>query len=208
MTKAFLYDSLCGMVYRAMFAGLDEYGKAQWINITPGEEPKTLEDFVADEDLEDMRFFVLSMEGEMAPTSQIAKVLGKVMEFPFEGIGADLKLSVCHMKELGVKWDRKPLELDVRVFENSVTSKRKGKYSFWVEDYNESCSVLADVDGYDDLDELFRDLHTYFFVLESLAEISVIRKGLIISDKLKKEVKKTELSNFDHVVKDGIVFGV
>ena len=73
---------------------------------------------------------------------------------------------------------------------------------------NESCSVLADVDGYDDLDELFRDLHTYFFVLENLAEISVIRKGLIISDKLKKDVKKTELSNFDHVVKDGIVFGV
>ena len=29
MTKAFLFDSLCGMVYRCMFAGLDDYGHAQ-----------------------------------------------------------------------------------------------------------------------------------------------------------------------------------
>ena len=41
MTKAFFYDTLCGMVYRCMFAGLDEYGHAQWVSITPGEESKT-----------------------------------------------------------------------------------------------------------------------------------------------------------------------
>ena len=78
MTKAFLFDSLCGMVYRCMFAGLDDYGHAQWVNITPGEEPKTLDEYVEDEDLEGMRFFVLSMEGETAQPQQVAKVLGKV----------------------------------------------------------------------------------------------------------------------------------
>ena len=30
MTKAFFYDTFCGMVYRCMYAGLDEYGHAQW----------------------------------------------------------------------------------------------------------------------------------------------------------------------------------
>ena len=53
MKKAFFYDTLCGMVYRCMFAGLNESGHAQWINITPGEESKTLEDVVIDEDLDD-----------------------------------------------------------------------------------------------------------------------------------------------------------
>ena len=48
MTNAFLYDSICGLVYRCMFAGVDGCGRAQWVNITPGEEPKTLEDYVAD----------------------------------------------------------------------------------------------------------------------------------------------------------------
>ena len=73
MTRAFLFDSLCGMVYRCMFAGLDDYGHALWVNITPGEEPKTLDEYVEDEDLEGMRFFVLSMEGETAQPQQVAK---------------------------------------------------------------------------------------------------------------------------------------
>ena len=59
MKKAFFYDTLCGLVYRCMFAGIDEYGHAQWVNITPGEESKTLDDVVIDEDLEGTRFIQL-----------------------------------------------------------------------------------------------------------------------------------------------------
>ena len=66
MTKAFLFDSLCGMVYRCMFAGLDDYGHALWVNITPGEEAKTLIEIAADEDFENARYCLLAMEGELA----------------------------------------------------------------------------------------------------------------------------------------------
>ena len=97
------------MVYRCMFAGLDDYGHAQWVNITPGEEPQTLDEYVEDEDLEGMRFFVLSMEGETAQSQQVAKVLGKVAECPINGLGADLVFAVKHMQEIGVKWDSKRL---------------------------------------------------------------------------------------------------
>ena len=62
MTKAFFYDTLCGMVYRCMFAGLDEYGHAQWVSITPGEESKTLDDVVVDEDLGDTRFILTDID--------------------------------------------------------------------------------------------------------------------------------------------------
>lgn len=205
MTKAFLFDSLCGMVYRCMFAGLDDYGHAQWVNITPGEEPKTLDEYVEDEDLEGMRFFVLSMEGETAQPQQVAKVLGKVAECPINGLGADLVFAVKHMQEIGVKWDSRPLELVVRVFENGKTSKRSGKYSFWIEDKNYCCSVLADVDGFDSLEELFWTVRTYFLVLETSAGISFLSKDLRICDKLKKEAKKSDLSMFGHVENEAYV---
>ena len=205
MTRAFLFDSLCGMVYRCMFAGLDDYGHAQWVNITPGEEPKTLDEYVEDEDLEGMRFFVLTMEGEATQSQQVAKVLGKVAECPINGLGADLVFAVKHMQEIGVKWDSKPLELVVRVFENGKTSKRSGKYSFWIEDKNYCRSVLADVDGFDSLEELFWTVRTYFLVLETSAGISFLSKDLRICDKLKKEAKKSDLSMFGHVENEAYV---
>lgn len=202
MTKAFLYDSLCGIVYRCMFAGLDEYGHAQWVNITPGEEPRTLEDYLQDEDLGGTRFYLLSMEGETAQSLQVAKVLGKVMECPVDGLGADLVYTVRHMQEIGVKWDQKPLKIVVRVFENGENSRRKGKYSVWLEDGQSVCGNLADIDAFDSLGELFTWINTYFFVLEQTAKIPVIKKSLRISDELMKEAKKRDLADFDHISKE------
>ena len=121
MTNAFLYDSLCGLVYRCMFAGVDGCGRAQWVNITPGEEPKTLEDYVTDED-------------------------------------------------------------------------------------NDSCcDILADVDGFDSMDELFRTVRTYFLVMETLAGISCLTKDLRINEKLRKEAKRNDLGMFDHIEDEAYV---
>lgn len=205
MTKAFLFDSLCGSVYRCMFAGLDEYGHAQWVNITPGDEPKTLEDYVTDEDLCDMRFHVLTMEGETAQSLQVAKVLGKVMECPVGGISSNMASALKRMHEMGVRWDQKPLELTIRVFENSETSKRSGKYTFWVEEKNDECSMLADVDGYITLNELFWTVRSYFLALDNFAGITILSKDLRISDQLKKEVKKSDLAMFGHIENEDFI---
>ena len=199
MTKAYLYDSLCGIVYRCMFAGIDDYGHAQWVNITPGEEPKTLEDYVTDEDLQGTHFFVLCMEDETAQSSQIAKILGKVAELPLNGLGADLAFAVKNMQDMGVKWNQKPLNLTVRVMENGDRSKRVGKYSFWIEDNDSCCDILADVDGFDTMEDLFWTVRTYFLVLEASAGISCITKDLRINGKLRKEAKKSDLSMFGHI---------
>ena len=205
MTNAFLYDSLCGLVYRCMFAGVDGCGRAQWVNITPGEEPKTLEDYVIDEDLQGTRFFVLAMEGETAQSSQIAKILGKVSECPINGLGIDLTFAVKHMQDMGVKWNKNPLNLTVRAMENGKGSKRVGKYSFWIED-NDSCSdIVADVDGFDSMDELFRTVRTYFLVMETLAGISCLTKDLRINEKLRKEAKRNDLGMFDHIEDEAYV---
>ena len=205
MTKAFLYDSLCGLVYRCMFAGVDGCGRAQWVNITPGEEPKTLEDYVIDEDLQGTRFFVLAMEGETAQSSQIAKILGKVSECPINGLGIDLTFAVKHMQDMGVKWNKNPLNLTVRAMENGKNSKRVGKYSFWIEDNNSCSDIVADVDGFDSMDELFRTVRTYFLVMETLAGISCLNKDLRINGKLRKEAKKSDLGMFRHIEDEAYV---
>lgn len=201
MTRAFMYDSLCGMVYRCEFAGLDEYGHAQWLNITPGEEPKTLDDVIEDEELGDTRFFFISMSDDEAQPDIIAKVIGKVMECPIGELGADLAFAIKRMKQLGVKWDKEPLELEFRVFENRQ-GQRKGKYSFWVEDKLDTMSIIADIDNFDDLHELFECIRTYIFALEVKAKIPIITKDLRISDKLRLEARKTDLGMFNNVDED------
>ncbi len=199
MIKAFLYDSLCGLVYRCMFAGIDGCGRAQWVNITPGEEPKTLIDYVMDENLQGTRFFVLTMEGETALSSQVAKILGKVAECPINGLGVDLAYALKHMRDMGIKWNQTPLNLTVLVMENGKDSKRVGKYSFLIED-NDSCSdILAAVDGFNSLEELFHTLRTYFLVMEASAGISCLDKDLRINGKLRKEARRNDLGMFSHI---------
>ena len=202
MTRAFFYDTVCGMVYRCMFAGLDEYGHAQWVSITPGEESKTLDDVVADEDLGDTRFLLISLEDETASPEIIARVLGKVMEFPIDELGVDLTFAIRQMKQIGVKWDKEPLELEFRVFENKGLSRRRGKYSFWVENKKDICGILTDIDEFDDLHELFVWIRTYLFALELTAKIPIITKDLRISDKLRQEARKNDLGMFTHIGKE------
>ena len=199
MTKAFFYDTLCGMVYRCMFAGLDDNGHAQWVNITPGEESKTLNDVVADEDLGDTRFVLIGMEDETVRPEIIAKVLGKVMECPFEKLESDLRISIRRMMSYGLKWDKEPLKLEFRVFENKNYRHRHGKYSFWVEDKKDVFNILADIDGFDDLHELFEWIRSYLLILEVGAMISVIDKDLLISKELRHEAPKNDLGFFNYI---------
>ena len=190
------------MVYRCMYAGLDECGHAQWVSITPGEESKTLDDVVVDEDLGDTRFILIGLEGETTPPEIIAKVLGKVMECPVDELGADLTFAIRQMKRIGVKWDKEPLELEFRVFENKELSRRKGKYSFWVEDKKDIFSILTDIDEFDDLHELFLWIRTFLLSLEVTAKLPVITKDLRISDELRQKVKKNDLGMFTSIVKE------
>ena len=202
MKKAFFYDTLCGMVYRCMFAGIDELGHAQWVSITPGEESKTLNDVVVDEDLGDIRFILIGLEGETAPPEIIAKMLGKVMECPIDELGTDLAFAIRHMKKMGVKWDKEPMELMFRVFENKDLGQRKGKYSFWLENKKDICSILTDIDGFDDLNELFLWIRTFLLTMEMTAEIPIITKDLKISEELKQKVRKNDLGMFTSIMKE------
>ena len=188
------------MVYRCMFAGLDECGHAQWVSITPGEESKTLDDVVIDEDLgSSTRFILICMEEELAQPEVIARVFGKVMECPLDEVGADLLSCIRRMKRFGIRWDKEPLELEFKVFENDGLGKRQGKYTFWVEDKKDVWSILADVDDFNNLNEVFVWIRNFLLVLEVSAEIPVITKDLSISEDLRRQTRKNDLDLFTHL---------
>ena len=199
MKKAFFYDTLCGLVYRCMFAGIDEYGHAQWVNITPGEESKTLEDVVIDEDLEGTRFILISVDDEPVRPEIIVKVLCKVMESSIDEVGEELKSAIRRMKRVGVNWLKEPLELEFGLFENNEFSKRKGKYLFFVDDKKEVLSFLATIDGFNNLNDLLHWIKELLQALEVTAEIPILAKEVRLSEELCDQTNWDDLNMFSKV---------
>jgi len=199
MKKAFFYDTLCGLVYRCMFAGIDEYGHAQWVNITPGEESKTLDDVVIDEDLEGTRFILISVDDEPVHPEIIVKVLCKVMESSIDEVGEELKSAIRRMKRIGVNWLKEPLELEFGLFENNEFSKRKGKYLFFVDDKKEVLSFLATIDGFNNLNDLLHWIKELLQALEVTAEIPILAKEVRLSEELCDQTNWDDLNMFSKV---------
>lgn len=199
MKKAFFYDTLCGLIYRCMFAGIDEYGHAQWVNITPGEESKTLEDVVIDEDLEGTRFILISVDDEPVRPEIIVKVLCKVMESSIDEVGEELKSAIRRMKRIGVNWLKEPLELEFGLFENNEFSKRKGKYLFFVDDKKEALSFLATIDGFNNLNDLLHWIKELLQALEVTAEIPILAKEVRLSEELCDQTNWDDLNMFSKV---------
>ena len=145
---------------------------------------------------------VICVDDEPAQPEIIFKVLGKAIGNFVDEIGQEIASSVRHMKRLGIKWEKSPLELDFCVFKNREGSKRKGKYSFWVEDKKDIWSTLVDIDGFNNLDDVFSFIRKFLLFLELTAEIPVLIKDLKITDDLKKHVKKGDLGMFSSVLKE------
>ena len=155
-----------------------------------------------DEELQGYRFILICMDDEPAQPEIIFKVMGKTIGDFVEEVGLEIATSVRHMKRLGIKWEKSPLELDFCVFKNREGSKRKGKYSFWVEDKKDIWSTLVDIDGFNNLDDVFSFIRKFLLFFEMTTEISVLTKDLKITDDLKKHVKKGDLGMFTSVQKE------
>lgn len=204
MTKAFLYDFLCGKVFQCMFAGLDKDGHAQWVNITPGEGAMTMKDIEAEnlsvdeEEQIDNCFLFLSLEDETAKSQTIAKVLGRVLQFPFKNMCSELGQAVCRMRQLGVKWDSNPLELTVTVMDNKPDTEKYG-YALLLTETHGPSEVITIVPGFNDLSTLFKYANFFFMALEGMAEIPILKKTLLISDESKATAEKRYLREYNSV---------
>ena len=195
--KAIMYDSLCGTIYRCMFAGVDDNGHAQWVNITPGERPMTLDDIKEHDELDGAAFYLLAVEGETVQSLHVARLLGKVTEMPLDSVQEDTALAVRQLRHLGVKWDRTPLDLEVRVFSNNGNSRRHGNYSFWVFSRDAEYACLLDVDSFETVDNALEWAASYLTALEDTADIPISRKVLRIADELRRKATAEQLALYD-----------
>ena len=177
-TTAVFYDNLFAMIKRAFFAGLDSNGRAQWVNITPGEESVTLREYLDDLGDEGMEFRLLCLEGDAASSREVAKLLGCVLKSPFYDIDVCLKEAINQLIRLGVYWDERPLNLDIRVASNKGT-RRAGKYSLLVYDESDSPDSLMDIDNFNDVDMVYHWLDAYLKALEEQAGIHIASKKIV-----------------------------
>ena len=203
MEKVYLYDSY-GIGYRCMFAGVDNQCRAQWLNITPGEEAQTMQVIDPNAGFDDDKFYLLSLVGEKARSQVLASVLGRSLACRVDGATEDLVTCLHRLQDLGVTWNHDPLRLKIRVFRNGVNSRRNGKYSFWIEDNDEEYSIMNDIDDEDDLNEIMYALRAYFQVVEMTAGIPVEVKTLCISNDLKQEIDLNYLEMFDSITEDKV----
>jgi hypothetical protein len=71
-----------------------------------------------------------------------------------------------------------------------------------VEDKKDIWSTLVDIDGFNNLDDVFSFIRKYLLFFEMTTEISVLTKDLKITESLKKQVKKGDLGMFTSVLKE------
>lgn len=200
MVKAYFLDRICGLVNRCFFGGLDSEGHAKWVNITPGDEAKTLDELARYDELGEVeRYSLIALEGEKAQTEMIARVLGKAMECSVNELQDDLDNTINLMESIGLTWNDDPLILEFRVFGNENYKRRRGKYSFWAEEVTSDYGFVADVDGFDDLNELFSTIRIYLQKLKDAAYISIYEVRLRISKELKELVDENDLKIFDTI---------
>ena len=154
-TKAFFYDTMCGEVMRCMFAGINNWGSAQWVIINPGMRSMTQQEFKDEDGLTELSFELLCMEGEKARSLEVAKMLGYVLHDPCDTIDISLRRSLRQMEQMGVTWDDTPLKLGYYVMTNDKSwMKRQGKYSLIIREVSCGNETLVNIDGFDELEEL------------------------------------------------------
>ena len=61
---------------------------------------------------------------------------------------------------------------------------------------------MVDIDGFNNLNDVFVFIRKFLLFLELTAEIPVLTKDLAITDDLKKHVKKGDLGMFSSVLKE------
>ena len=131
--NAIMYNTIFGEVMRCTLAGIDAKGHAQWVIVSPGLKPVTLDDYLADHDLTGETFRVLCLEDEQADSLTVAKLLGERMQNPLYDLHTELSNCLRELDRLGVSVDTEPLSLNFTVRRVEEKSMRSGRYYFRIE---------------------------------------------------------------------------
>lgn len=194
--NAIMYNTIFGEVMRCTLAGIDAKGHAQWVIVSPGLKPITLDDYLADHDLTGETFRVLCLEDEQADSLTVAKLLGERMQNPLYDLHTELNNCLRELDRLGVSVDTEPLSLNFTVRRVEEKSMRSGRYYFRIEAERLDAGYIGEFDSFDNLDEMFRWIETYWGFLEYDLGIRVY-KTLSVNSDLRQELTERHLDIFD-----------
>ena len=194
--NAIMYNTIFGEVMRCTLAGIDAKGHAQWVIVSPGLKPITLDDYLADHDLTGETFRVLCLEDEQADSLTVAKLLGERMQNPLYDLHTELSNCLRELDRLGVSVDTEPLSLNFTVRRVEEKSMRSGRYYFRIEAERLDAGYIGEFDSFDNLDEMFRWIETYLGFLEYDLGIRVY-KTLSVNSDLRQELTERHLDIFD-----------
>jgi hypothetical protein len=190
MEKVYLFDDICGEVYKCMYAGLDKENSPIWINITPGCAADNIKKEIYNPEKNTLIF--LASEHEVVGSDVVAFVLARSLER--SPIKSKITYSTLRsMKSLGMQWNKEPLDIyfNVCCVEN--------RYNVFFEDDNSSIFHFVEVEGFEDIDDVYKGLRHFVLALAFYAGISVSAK-LIIKKGMKKDFGKSRLAFFDEVM--------
>ena len=194
--NAIMYNTIFGEVMRCTLAGIDAKGHAQWVIVSPGLKPITLDDYLADHDLTGETFRVLCLEDEQADSLTVAKLLGERMQNPLYDLHTELSNCLRELDRLGVRVDTEPLSLNFTLRRVEEKSMRSGRYYFRIEAERLDAGYIGEFDSFDNLDEMFRWIETYLGFLEYDLGIRVY-KTLSVNSDLRQELSERHLDIFN-----------
>lgn len=171
-----VYDDFAGCLLQVTF--LD----GQWWVTTPDEILQPLEKYF---DNDKIAFCFLCHAGGKVDALGLAKVLGRVLENPFDDIDMEILQRLRQLKRLGITegWAGEQLTFEWSVFSNENCPRRQGKYSLICEETSHHLSMF-NMDAFDDEAEAESWAKTYFEFLRSQG-ITVNTKKI----KIRKELK-------------------
>ncbi len=191
MVKAIFYENDGGKLHNCFFAGLDRDGLGQWVVADQGSELIMLSDY---QDLSDVEFLLLCLEGEKVTSRNMAQLLGCVVQGYY---GAISMLEDClkDLKRRNVIWDCDPLEIKVYLWEYHCEVRNQNMLKLKIS----GSGFVAELDDIFTVDLAMDIVKGYFTALEMGAGINVSRKTLIIEEKLKVEVSREDKAIFNKI---------
>ena len=155
-----VYDDFAGCLLQVTF--LD----GQWWVTTPDEILQPLEKYF---DNDKIAFCFLCHAGGKVDALGLAKVLGRVLENPFDDIDKEILQRMRQLKRLGIieGWAGEKLTFEWKVFSNDKYPRRQGKYSLICDEVSHHLTMF-NMDAFDDEAEAESWAKTYFDYLRTL----------------------------------------
>lgn len=191
--KAVFFESEGGWLHRCMFGGLDAEGRANWVIIDPCEKPQTIREWEDEYGLGELDLRLLCIEGEVADSLSIVKMLGLSIENNIH-MGESLKERMDKLKSLGVTWNHELVDLEFEIMTNAM-----GKYYYVIDFDNPGC-LLGRSDQFNTLKDMFYDLRNFLLTLEVDAGIVVI-KTMKVDEKIEAKMSEEEKNMFLEISK-------